>query len=325
MSKKKYKDLYDFESLFYADIEKWFSADIACCDNCYNDFITTWPLAYSANDAEFQKCSIDLETFYDGSRIRDIYSKDEFNYFIKTIKCPRCGTPLNSNIWPYKLPFEKDNYTESLIDELAAIAAKTPFLLLKHPYSIEVLATIKSISKSTKSTVLNTSLFRARLSDIPNPKSIDFSFPPKEYVKEGRYNHAGITVLYLASDKKTCFYEMREKICTIAEIKINRKIKILDFINVDNYQYPYDNIIKSLVYSALLSSKQEDKGWYKPKYIFSRFLADCALESGFQAIKYPSTRLSMSNYNLVILDSSLTNGKDYFVVHYYKVRSIKDI
>ena len=118
---------------------------------------------------------------------------------------------------------------------------------------------------------------------------------------------------------------MRESICTIAEIKVNKHLKILDLVNVDNYDNGDEDILKTLVYSTLTSSKQEDEGWHKPKYIFSRFISDCALDSGFHAIKYPSTRLSFNNYNLVILASTLSLIKDCSFINYYKIRDIKDL
>ncbi len=36
-------DFDGFEEWFYHDIEKAFSADIACCDRCYADFLAMWP------------------------------------------------------------------------------------------------------------------------------------------------------------------------------------------------------------------------------------------------------------------------------------------
>lgn len=325
MTSKKYEDMCDFETAFYEDVESWFSADIACCDNCYKDFLRTWPLAYLANEAKFQKNGIDLDSFYEGSRLQDIYTQDEFDYFIKKINCPRCGTPLTDNIWLYDLPFDKDAKIESVINDIAAIASKTPFLLLKHPFSKSILTTIRNISDISKATVLNEPLFRARAGKIPNPTQDDFDFPPKEYVKEGRYNHAGLPVLYLASNKNTCFYEMRQCTCTIAEIKVLTQIKVLDLINIEEYQGPDENILKTLVYSALISSKQEDEGWYKPQYVFSRFVTDCALDTGFQAIRYPSTRLSTSNYNLVIIDPSITLANDCSIYQYFVVNPIDDV
>jgi len=53
-----------FEDEFYAALETWFAADIACCEGCYDDFLKLWPHAYSADNAEFQCSEISLELFY---------------------------------------------------------------------------------------------------------------------------------------------------------------------------------------------------------------------------------------------------------------------
>jgi RES domain-containing protein len=322
-----FEDKYDFEELFYRDIESWFSADIACCDKCYDDFVNTWPYAYWADNEAFQKCGIDLDTFFSGSRLQDIYTEEEFDYFIRTIGCPRCGAPLSAdgNIWPYCLPFKNDSVIESTIDALASIAERTPFLLLNHHSSERVLSAIANMSSNTVPTDLSQTLFRARSVEIVHPNIEDFDFPPKRYVGEGRYNHAGMPVLYLASDKKTCFYEMRESVCTVAEIKIRRKLKILDFMNLDESSSKDTEILKTLVYSALISSKQENEGWHRPKYVFSRFVADCALHAGFHAIKYPSTRLAKDNYNLVIIDSTLSLESDCDILSYCVIKSVNDV
>lgn len=58
-------------------------------------------------------------------------------------------------------------------------------------------------------------------------------------------------------------------------------------------------MLASIIYSSLLSAPQDNIGWKRPEYILSRFVGDCALAAGFDAIKYPSTRSSLG-YNLVI-------------------------
>src|ERR1043166_2224250 len=113
MKKITFKDKYDFELLFLDDVESWFSADIGCCNNCYNEFLEKWPHAYGADDATFQKNGIDLGAFYSGSRLSELYSEDEFNYFIKKVKCPNCGSFLSYNIWPYELPYDVNKNFET--------------------------------------------------------------------------------------------------------------------------------------------------------------------------------------------------------------------
>lgn len=75
-----------FEELFMHELESWFTADIACCDNCHDDFVAEWPYAYSADGARFQCDSIDLHCFYSGSRLADSYTEEEFQKLLPSSK-----------------------------------------------------------------------------------------------------------------------------------------------------------------------------------------------------------------------------------------------
>ncbi|MCU1751751.1 RES family NAD+ phosphorylase [Pseudomonas sp. 6D_7.1_Bac1] len=304
------EDPYWFEELFYRDLESWFSSDIACCDECYDDYLACWPHAYAADKAAFQCSSIDLECFYSGSRLRAYYTKEQFDKYICLISCPRCGNELKYNIWPYSLPFNAIENFESKINEISEIAKKTPFLLLENYFAREVYDAILNISKETEKKLLSASLFRARESSSLKSEEIsEFDFPPNSVVSEGRYNHAGMPVLYLASDPKTCYHEMRGVPCTIAELNLLEKIKILDLTDTYDSHQDYSDLLSTLVYSALMSAKQDNTGWHRPKYVFSRFVGDCANSAGFDAIKYPSTRGGEDSFNIVIINSSLSISK----------------
>ena len=65
-----------FEDLFFEELESWFSADIACCDACYDDFVDQWPAIY-LRDIEFQTSGTPLNVFYDGSDLRELFTEDE--------------------------------------------------------------------------------------------------------------------------------------------------------------------------------------------------------------------------------------------------------
>lgn len=320
--KLREEDPYWFEELFFRDIESWFSNDIACCDNCYDDFLKYWPYAYSERNAEFQRNGISLEAFYAGSRLQDYYTEDEFFKYLKTIECPRCGSDLKHNIWAYELPFNVIDSFELKIEEIKEVARKTPFLLLNNSFAKDVMDALVKLSEQTKPIKLETSLFRARVaSQIYELAPSEFDFTPAKYVPEGRYNHAGSPVLYLGSDQETCYQEIREVPCYIAEIKIKKELKILDLTNTFDYEQDISDLLSTLVFSALLSAKQQETGWYKPEYIFSRFVSDCAKHAGFDAIKYPSTRLSIDSFNIVIMNTtfSLASGSELVAIEKYKI------
>jgi hypothetical protein len=152
-----------FPEAFSAEVDSWFSADIACCDHCLGDFVNFWPHAYEADDASFQRSAIDLETFYEGSRLADLYTKEEFDTFILDLDCPRCGEQLGSNIWPYSFPFDLDDNVEQYVHEIGQLAQQTPFLLLNHEFATKTYETVTSVALSLAPLRFSEPLYRARL------------------------------------------------------------------------------------------------------------------------------------------------------------------
>lgn len=317
-------DFDGFEEWFYHDLEKSFSADIACCNNCYGDFIAMWPHAYNAENSIFQTTEIDLDWFYETGYLKDAFSKEEFDHYIAEMQCPRCGSFLSSSIWAYNFPFDIPEGFEKTIREVSELASSTPFLLLENEFCKQVLAAVRDISKSASPTLLDQPLFRGRSESQAPLKSIhSFEFPPAAFVGEGRYNHAGAPVLYLASDKETCQAELRDSACLVLEFKLLAAIRIFDLTDPYEAHQEHSNLLNCLVYSALVSARQLDDGWHKPHYVVSRFIADCARSAGFDAIKYPSTRRTSTNFNLVLINSSKPLASCAQVIGYHKMTEIQ--
>lgn len=124
-----------FGEIFLADVEKGWNADYFYCDQCYDDFIKEWPLAYSARNAEFQCSGIDLNTFFEGSRLSEEFLLEDFQRLIVQLRCPNCCADLGGNIWPYHLPFNVPPGFEVEVEEIYELEKKAPFLLLAHPLS----------------------------------------------------------------------------------------------------------------------------------------------------------------------------------------------
>jgi RES domain-containing protein len=286
--------------LFYHDLESWFNANTFYCDSCIDEFIEQWPGIYN-RDLELQTNSISLDSFFSGGYIQDSFTKEEFTNLLKDFRCPNCGDFLTSNIWPYDLRFDVPDGFESNVREIADIAKKTPFLLMLHPFSQDIYNEIKAILETTNTSLLPNPLYRARVyrSDHRYVEK-DFLAARPNKVKEGRYNHAGKQVLYLAEDDLTCYYEMREPIegIMLAKLEILEPIKNLDLMD-ENLEA--NDIIQAIQFSSLMSSPAEGEGWYKPHYVFTRFVADAALSVGFDAIRYPSVRSHTGN-NIVVLN-----------------------
>ena len=152
-------------------------------------------------------------------------------------------------------------------------------------------------------------LYRARgLEGLREISVGQFDFADPKYVSEGRYNHAGQPVLYLGDSIETCFHELRGVNCAVAEIALDSDLKILDLATPYDSHQNQSDLLNALAFSALLSTPQEEMGYKKAAYVFSRFVADCARSAGFDAIRYPSTRASAHAYNLVILNTDFSIG-----------------
>jgi RES domain-containing protein len=286
--------------LFYHDLDSWFNVGTFYCESCVDGFIEKWPGIYN-RDRTFQTNAIPLESFYEGGRINGLFTKEEFKDLCKDINCPNCGDCVSSFIWPYDINFEVPENFEDSLNEIARIAEQTPFLLLNHPFAQEVFKEIEVLSNIVATSKLSSPLFRARKFQAEKDyKEDDFLAANKKIIGEGRYNHAGRQVLYLAEDESTCFFEMRapKDGIMLAKLEISKPLKILDLLDENLVE---NSIIQSIQLSSLLSSPEEGEGWYRPHYVFTRFVGDVAKSVGFDAIRYPSVRFDQG-YNIVILN-----------------------
>lgn len=312
-----------FEEWFYRDLEKGFSADIACCDACHDDFLAVWPYADAADDHYFQTTSINLDTFYEGSYLRSAYSKADFCRLICKLSCPRCGSALGSNIWPFNFPFNVPKDIEQTIREVAALAKVTPFLLLENDFCKRIRSAVRTLARTLPQEQLDQHLFRGRseASKLISEHVSEFDFPPPRVVQEGRFNHAGHSALYLGSDTDTCHAELRYEPTLIVEFEFKPKLRILDLVNPykgDQATLEHSDLLNCLVYSALVSARQESDGSHRPHYVVSRFVADCARASSIDAIRYPSTRRTGRNFNLVVINPDLQLEKHARVVQFHR-------
>ena len=298
-------DLAAFESMVYADLEKAYDSTIACCDECYDEFLKFWPWADKADDYEFQKRGIDLKWFYDNGRVKDLWSEEEYWALMDELGCPRCLAPLKGTIWAYELPFDARDLEDEIF-EVSELARQTPFLLLENEFCQRIYSAIKETAKHVFPSHMGHPLYRARIKNNGLQHLItEFDFPPPQYVGEGRYNHAGNPVLYLASDLKTCKAEVRAENVLTLEFELTQPLKIFDLTSEFYEIREYEDLLRCLVYSALISAPQAEDGLYKPHYTVSRFVADCARSAGFDAIKYPSTRSASGSFNLVLVNQKL--------------------
>lgn len=288
---------------FWHDLEKWFDTDFFLCESCVDDFKSKWAginLLY-----EQPLSGIHLDYFYSGSLLNDYYSFSEFKEFVEEITCPYCGSSLKSNsyIWPYILTIDLSEFSEE-INDIAQIAKKTPFMLLSHPFAEKIYELIKEISKETPELVFDFKLYRCRkLAETGNLYSCaELGAVPDNKATEGRFNHTGYGFLYVATTEDVSCSEVRSNekypVC-MAEINFLKPLKILDL--TDLWGCKCDNeLYKTLICSSLIYNFPKSGEWDRPEYVFTRFLADCALCAGFQGIKYKSRYDRKGGDNFVI-------------------------
>lgn len=298
-------DIAAFNDAFSDEIDSAFSSSICCCDNCYDDFRDHWP-DVAFRDQEFM--SMEKTWAVDYSRLPGIWSPVEISTLRQAIVCDRCDSLVPHNLWVYEHRFSDAQEIESAIDELSQIGNRTPFLLLEHEFAQRVLTQIRDAAASTSELVVGTRLFRARgakqVHDLgQNPETLaTYAPPPAQYVGEGRFNHAGTPMLYLASSAEVAAAEigMPDEPCLVAELELLQKMNLLDLVELDEEAKNYE-LMQALACSALLSAPHVGSGWLRRQYVFSRFVADCARSAGFDAIRYGSTKNS-SGTNIVLLD-----------------------
>ena len=320
-------DIDMFNDFFSDEIDSYLTSTVACCDTCYADFSSHWP-GVTFRDLGFQRQSTEISWFLETSRMREVYSPAEFSTLVHFISCPRCETAITGNFWVFEHRFSDVPKVERAIDELSLLGKRTPFLLLGHQFARQVLRTIHAHAETVDRSSLPRSLFRARrvddLSRLGQSREATETFgpAPMQYVGEGRFNHAGNSVFYVADALDTALLEIGTngtEIC-VAELDLNLPPSlVLDLIELDENLASFE-ILNAVAFSALLAAPNTGVGWSKPQYVFSRFVADCARSAGFDAIRYGSTKDSRgSNYVLLEPPADLVDRAQLLRLHHLSV------
>lgn len=291
-----------FNDIISDEIDSAFASSICCCDFCYDDFTAYWP-DVAFREMDFQTQSMEVSYLVENSRL-GFYSPAEVSTLRQLVECPRCHQQIQYNVWIYEHRFSDVRYIEESIDEILTLGRTTPFLLLNHDFATRVLAEIQEQAKNSPLIRLDDRLYRGRLVSgitecAQKPTDLKtYNAPPAALVGEGRFNHAGIPVLYVASSAETAAAELgvTGDPCNVGRLRLNKRVRILDLVDIDEDAKGYE-LLKALASSALLAAPRTGEGWLKRQYVFSRFVADCARSAGFSGIRYGSTkRLNQSNY-----------------------------
>ena len=280
------------------------------CDFCYPYFDEKFPGLKVIAKLELKRIGIDL--FYEGSYLRDYYSKEEYSRLINQYPCPHCGMKGYAEMYWFEIPKNLLKFKND-IREIGELAVKTPFMILKHPFAEKIAELMKNILNKTRAIPLTEGYFRARKTKF-KPYSYEDSGPPPNHIApDGRFNHAGDGVLYVATSAELAYREMMRKpneSFYMVQLKINIPVKIFDLTEL----YAYDSeVFQALVASPLLFSSRGGRGRNAPGYIFTRFISDCAKYYGFDAIRYASS-YSSTHHNLVFFKKIPHEIVDYFTI-----------
>ena len=130
----------------------------------------------------------------------------------------------------------------------------------------------------------------------PNPQDVPIS--------EGRFNHFGQGHWYLGDSIDLCGAECSHKkncVLWFQKVEIEQATDILDLAkdyiynyfnpdNTDGYSLPI--AVAALLWSGILTKEQQIKGFWKPEYFITRYIADICKEKGINGIIYPSSLYS---------------------------------
>ena len=300
-------DIDIFNDILSDEVDSAFTSSLCCCDHCYDDFRKHWP-DVAFREMEFQTQSMAATWLVEYSRLPGIYNPAEISTLRHCVRCPRCFALGPSYVWIYEHRFSDAEEIEQEIDELLTIGSTTPFLLLEHPFAQRVLEQIRKSIGSVAKIKVGVSVYRARLaasvSDLGRaPDALaTFAPPPAAYAEEGRFNHAGSPMLYVASTPEVAAAELGQpgQAALVAELALINELAVLDLAEMDDAAEGYE-LMQALACSALLAAPRTGHGWLKRQYVFSRFVADCARSAGFDAIRYGSSKAALGA-NIVILD-----------------------
>lgn len=189
------------------------------------------------------------------------------------------------------------------IEEFGEFLAKYPYLGADHDLGKELLL---KITEFPSIDIEGEFWWRARKpigGKLLKPKDMR---PPKYAEAEGRFNHFGQSVFYLASEKEAALKEILDEdecIAWVQRFKVKEAKNILDlsaFISV-NEEYPILALGLNIELPSMIPDKESP---WKPEYFVPRFIADCAKLKGFNGIKFKSEKHYKDNLVIFAWDSS---------------------
>lgn len=188
------------------------------------------------------------------------------------------------------------------MEALGAHLARFPYLGLDHPVGRRIM---EAVHRAPKVTLDEALWHRARLPDGLEQLTAAQMGPPPANWNEGRFNHHGQTVFYLASSAYGACAETapgQRCIAWVQRFRVRRLRGLLDLAGVAGEEARGRNVeLLTAGLNAVMErlKPNRDSPW-KPEYFVPRFVADTARAGGFRGILYCSVRFE--GYNAVLFE-----------------------
>jgi hypothetical protein len=189
----------------------------------------------------------------------------------------------------------KDKYGKSII-ELEKLLLRAPMLAMTDPLAKKIKREMEA--RSVRRIELKGVFYRAR----PVEKGHIFSTremtaPPLGWPNEGRFNHSGQNHLYLSTDEETCVKEVLDGLPEKGEVCCIKWKLVHPTKNVLDLSYDWKDLgpsastlLVALNAMRALERRHRNNLNWKPDYVLTRMIMDCAKESGFSGIQYNSVK-----------------------------------
>jgi hypothetical protein len=179
-------------------------------------------------------------------------------------------------------------------DDFATYLAAFPYLALAHPLGRRIR---KAIADFPRTTLGKREWWRARTPDGARrfrPKDMAPP-PPEKATSEGRFNHYGQVVFYLASEPEAAMAETLdsdrgEAVAWTQRFSVPAKTEVLDLVQPDFYDEARVPILALGLMHRLPALQPRPGSPWKPEYFIPRFIADCAREEGIAGVVFESQK-----------------------------------
>jgi hypothetical protein len=229
--------------------------------------------------------------------------EDQWDDVATRLECPNCGFSgfdPSDDVGEYTAPelAERAKWDEWFkkwqpkLEQFGSYLADYPYLGAKHPFGRRI---VKAISTFPQRDIREEVWWRARRVDSSREFTVqDMLPPPPDKAKsEGRFNHYGQVVFYLASTAEAALAETLDKekgdiIGWVQQFQIVELPRVLDLTDPDFWSGEERALLTMGLISNLRRLAPDRESPWKPEYFIPRFISDVAKEHGFVGIMFNS-------------------------------------